>query len=341
MGTPSSSVNNTNNSHPEKGAGQAKRDIFAIAGLPPEVLAVAMAKYSRSPESIRTTIDDLTEEKSAEFHEKWVLGYGDASVADMAIVAIACENVSILASKAIEDSRLASYQEKSTRYVEFDATRYHRPPAVMVNHGELYEREVDNLFATYQTLLAKSIEYMRGRFPKPENITPKSYEAKLKARSLDGVRYLLPVATLTNLGMIMSARSLRHMIGKLLGSAYQEIKEIGEHIKKASIEPAYNPQYKKLQPILDKLLAEGTDTDFINAIKKLSALQVKGAPTLIKYTDPPAYLKDSQDYLKNTANELLQDIKPDHDSPRVDYIEPHSHEDELISTLLDRKSTRL
>lgn len=48
-----------------------------------------MAKYSRSSRSIKETIDELAEEKSAEFHEKWVLGYGDASVADMAIVAIA------------------------------------------------------------------------------------------------------------------------------------------------------------------------------------------------------------------------------------------------------------
>ncbi|MEK7102148.1 MAG: hypothetical protein AAB912_00780, partial [Patescibacteria group bacterium] len=81
------------------------RDIFALVGLPPEVLAVAMAKYSRSQEGIKYTIDELTEEKSAAFHEKWVLGYGDASVADMAMVAIALENVSILASKVVEDNR--------------------------------------------------------------------------------------------------------------------------------------------------------------------------------------------------------------------------------------------
>ena len=94
--TPSALIDTTNSTTLEKGTEQANRDIFAIAGLPPEVLAVAMAKYSRSKESIRTTIAELTEEKSAEFHEKWVLGYGDASVADMAIIAIACENVSIL-----------------------------------------------------------------------------------------------------------------------------------------------------------------------------------------------------------------------------------------------------
>src|SRR3989344_8445748 len=121
-----------------------QREIFGIMGLPPEVLAVAMAKYSRSKESIKVTIDDLTEEKSAKFHEKWVLGYGDASVADMALIAIALENVSILASKAIQDNRLASYQEKSTRYVDFDSSRYYRPPSAMVKHAELYEKTVDN-----------------------------------------------------------------------------------------------------------------------------------------------------------------------------------------------------
>ncbi|MBI3495113.1 FAD-dependent thymidylate synthase, partial [Candidatus Berkelbacteria bacterium] len=98
----------------------SERNIFSIVGLAPEVQAVAFAKYSRSQESVITTIDDLTDEKSAEFHEKWVIGFGDASVADMAVIAIALENISVLASKALEDSRLASYQEKSTRYVPFD-----------------------------------------------------------------------------------------------------------------------------------------------------------------------------------------------------------------------------
>ncbi len=314
---------------------QAQRDIFAIAGLPPEVLAVAMAKYSRSKESIRTTIAELTEEKSAEFHEKWVLGYGDASVADMAMVAIACENVSILASKAVEDNRLASYQEKSTRYVEFDSTRYHRPTAVMAKHGERYEAMADDLFATYRELTEKLIGYFRERFTRPENVTEKAYESKLKARSLDAARYLLPTATLTNFGMIMSARSLRHAISKLQGSPYQEIREIGEQVRTAALEPAHNPRMVKLAGTLEKLNAKlGAEAkEIIDEITLHSSLQVKGAPTLIKHTDASEYQRKTDERLRSAAAEIMNGTKMA-DVPRVDYLEPHSFEDELVTTLL-------
>jgi len=313
---------------------QAKRDIFALAGLPPEVLAVAMAKYSRSKSSIKETIDELTEEKSAEFHEKWVLGYGDASVADMAIIAIACENVSILTSKAVEDTRLAAFQEKSTRYVDFDSTRYHRPEAIMSVHGDLYEKTIDNLFATYRGLLEKMITYMRKRFPKPEGKEDKMYESKLKARSLDAVRYLLPVATLTNFGMIMSARSLRHLISKLKGNPYQEIREIAESIQKSALEPAYNPQAKKINEPLSKISAlSDSGKNLAEEISKLVSLQIKGAPTLIKHTDYPEYYKSSQTYLISTASEVMSG-ETINDAPRVDYIEQTSYEDELVTTLL-------
>ncbi|MEK7518934.1 MAG: FAD-dependent thymidylate synthase, partial [Patescibacteria group bacterium] len=196
------------------------RDIFAITGLPPEVLAVGMAKYSRSAASIKETLAELTEEKSAEFHEKWVLGYGDASVADMAVVALACENVSMLASKAIEDHRLASYQEKSTRYQSFerklaaDGTvpprRYYRPVPVMASaHANSYTETCEKMFDAYVDLSQTMAEYYRQTYPKPEDVTEKMYAAKLKARSLDIARFLLPTATLTNLGWIYSAGGLR------------------------------------------------------------------------------------------------------------------------------------
>ena len=333
--TPSALIDTTNSTTLEKGTEQANRDIFAIAGLPPEVLAVAMAKYSRSKESIRTTIAELTEEKSAEFHEKWVLGYGDASVADMAIIAIACENVSILASKAIEDNRLAAYQEKSTRYVDFDSTRYYRPPAVMAKHGELYERTVDDLFATYRNLLDQLINYTRQRFPKPAEVTDKSYENKLKARSLDAVRYLLPVATLTNFGMIMSARSLRHAISKLLSNPRQEIKDIGEEIRAAALAPAHNPRSEKLKLSLKDLHAvtHPEHKTMVGEIIDSTAFDVKGAPTLIKHTDSLEYLIESNKKLAQIAKKYFNSAAVSQ-APRVDYIETHPYEDELMATLL-------
>src|SRR5688500_19628145 len=94
-----------------------EREIYLLSprALSPETIAVAFAKTSRSPESFRAIAAELSDEKSAQFHEKWVVGYGHASVAEHAVLHIAFENVSRLAIESIEGNRLASYTEKSTR----------------------------------------------------------------------------------------------------------------------------------------------------------------------------------------------------------------------------------
>src|SRR5574340_1782461 len=104
-----------------------KRQVYLLDPkvLSPETIAVAFAKTSRSPESFREIAAGLTAEKSAQFHEKWVVGYGHASVAEHAVLHIAFENISRLAAEAIESSRLASYTEKSTRYQVFERDAYY------------------------------------------------------------------------------------------------------------------------------------------------------------------------------------------------------------------------
>src|SRR5512141_2635617 len=108
------------------------RDIYLLnpKELSPEVIAVAFAKTSRSPESFREIAAGLTDEKSAEFHEKWVVGYGHASVAEHAVLHIALENISRLAIESVESNRLASYTEKSTRYQIFASDGFYVPQAI-------------------------------------------------------------------------------------------------------------------------------------------------------------------------------------------------------------------
>src|SRR5512141_840868 len=89
--------------------------------LSPETIAVTFAKTSRSPQSFREIAAELTDDKSAQFHEKWVVGYGHSSVAKHAVLHLAVENVSRLAIEALESNRLASYTEKSTRYQKWDS----------------------------------------------------------------------------------------------------------------------------------------------------------------------------------------------------------------------------
>ncbi|MEK7631536.1 MAG: FAD-dependent thymidylate synthase [Patescibacteria group bacterium] len=319
------------------------RDIFAITGLPPEVLAVGMAKYSRSAASIKDTLQELTEEKSAEFHEKWVLGYGDASVADMAVVALACENVSMLASKAIEDHRLASYQEKSTRYQSFerkvraDGTslprRYYRPvPILNSAHAEAYVQACEGMFDAYASLTKVMQEYYSHTYPKLDDTTDKAYAAKLKARSLDIARYLLPTSTLTNLGWITSARGLRRAIFKMKQHDLDEIRTIAREVEAAATNTAYNPHAQEIEHLLES--ADFENATLASAIKSKLNLQYKGAPTLVKYTDPTPFVKQSRRRLQEIATGVLGDLYVLEREPRVTFYEPTHQEVDLATSLL-------
>lgn len=210
-----------------------ERRIYTLPNnLMPEVKAVTFAKCSRSPEPFDQIAQELTEEKSAEFHEKWVVGFGHSSVAEHAVISLAIENVSILATKAIEDSRLASFTEKSTRYQIFNRERVYQPENVMNSDlGPIYEETANLLMDTYEEMNGPLTELIRKKYPKEEAQTDKLYQMICKSRVCDNIRYLLPAATLTNLGMTVNARELEHLIKKLLSHPLEEMRDIGAEIK--------------------------------------------------------------------------------------------------------------
>jgi len=203
-----------------------QRRIYALKDYPPEVNAVTFAKCSRSPEPFDKIAAELNEDKSRKFHEKWVVGYGHSSVAEHAVISLAIENVSILATKVIEDNRLASFTEKSSRYQLFDNDCYYTPK---IDEQELYLKTCDFLFEKYKEVYETLLLFFKKKYP---GLT----EVEIKNKALDVSRYILPVSTQTNLGMTINARALEHAIIKMLSNQLKEINEIGEEIKKADLE---------------------------------------------------------------------------------------------------------
>jgi thymidylate synthase ThyX len=232
------------------------RPIYALKNLPEEVVAVLFAYYSRSRESLRRNLLKLiqerdvdleahhsnssseaaelaaAQEKARQFHEKWVVGYGHASVAEHAVVHLAIEDVSIIATKIIEDTRLASYTEKSTRYVLFDGEKFRRIPRIMQSPlAPLYENTVRSLLNTYVALVPQVVDCIKSRVPRRSTQGERAYEAACHAKAYDLLRYLLPAATLTNLGLTINARALEHLLTKLLSDPLEEVRHIGTMMK--------------------------------------------------------------------------------------------------------------
>jgi len=201
--------------------------------LSPETIAVAFAKTSRSPEPFDEIAAELTDERSAKFHEKWVVGYGHASVAEHAVLHLALENVSRLAIETIEGNRLASYTEKSTRYQQWDEDAFFVPDELK-EHAlkDAFVRLCSELFQTYHNFIPEIQSRMRRNYPQKEGESDRAYERRLKPATVDVCRFLLPAASLANVGVTINARALEYAICKMLSSPLAEVREIGARLRK-------------------------------------------------------------------------------------------------------------
>jgi len=232
-------------------------NIYAVRNLPPEVVAVLFAYVSRSPLTFRENLwallqsgdlegvepagqiapgqDDVAHAAAAErakkFHEKWVVGYGHASVAEHADLKYAVDDISILAAKFLENNRLGAYTEKSSRYQVFATDSFITPPELLEpgreELGAKFEATCRRLFEVYNASFEPLQRLMAERFPRGEKTSERAYEASLKAKACDVARYLLPAATLTSVGISWNARVAEHAINKCLSSGHAEFREIG------------------------------------------------------------------------------------------------------------------
>lgn len=214
-----------------------KRQVYLLSPkeLSPETIAVAFAKTSRSPESFREIASELSDESSARFHEKWVVGYGHASVAEHAVLHLAFENVSRLAVESIESNRLASYTEKSTRYQKWGSQDFFIP-SELEDHPlrQEYITACRSLFDTYTQSLAPLRKLVEDLSPRHPNETEEAYDRRIRSQYVDSCRFLLPAASLANLGMTANARILENAIRKMLSHPLAEVRELGEEMKQVA-----------------------------------------------------------------------------------------------------------
>ena len=212
----------------------AERSVYLLdpKELSPETIAVTFAKTSRSPESFREIAAELTSEKSAEFHEKWVVGYGHASVAEHAVLHIAAENISRLAVEALESNRLASYTEKSTRYQKWGSGEFYIP-GELEGHPlrDTYLETCRLLMETYQQALPAVRRVIEGEHPRRDGESEAAWERRIRSKYVDVCRFLLPSASLANVGMTINARELEHAIRKMLSHPLDEVRALGSEIK--------------------------------------------------------------------------------------------------------------
>ncbi len=306
--------------------------VYAIHGADPEVQAYGMAKYSRSSLSLRESLSELNEQKAEKFLNTFYFQYGHRSIADLAHLAFAIERLSILAATVLVDEPRWDGQERSTRYQDFQKSGYFVPEfGDDATTRALYRETIDHLFAEYRHFSEEMFRYLRDRTPKPADMKQETYDRTLRARAFDLSRYLLPLATNTSLGQIVSARTLETQVSRLLAHTHAEVRRLGEMLKQAAREPAYNVNHAAASALAQELQRECPSLSEQAADYLLRPVRV--APTLMKYAEPSAYDAETRRDLAAAATELMGGAAIQ-DAPLVDLLEPEPLEVELATTLL-------
>lgn len=308
-------------------------DVYAVHGADPEVLAYAMAKYSRSALSMRESLAEISAQRAEQFLNTFYFQYGHRSIADLAHIAFAVERLSLLAAIVLVDEQRWDGQERSTRYQNFMKSGWYFPQfGDDAASAKVYVDTVESLFATYQSTTAAVLDALRHRVPRPEEMKPEAYERTLKARAFDVARYLLPLATNTSLGQIVNARTLETQVSRLLSHPVAEVRDLGRKLRDAATGAAWNVNAAAGAKLAEKIIA--LDPALAEEAGDLLTREVRTAPTLVKYAEPNAYLMQTRADLEQAARELLRGVPIDA-APVVDLVErTETLEVELAATLI-------
>src|SRR5208282_5398886 len=254
-------------------------EVFAVHGADPEVLAYAMAKYSRSALSMKESLREISSQRAEQFLNTFYFQYGHRSIADLAHVAFAIERLSLLAAIVLVDEQRWDGQERSTRYQNFgrksERRNWFTPEFVDGSARAQYSAAVEALFAEYHATSGAMLEYFKSITPKPEEMKAEAYERTLKARAFDVARYLLPLATNTSLGQIVNARTLETQVSRLLSDPHGEVRRLGGKLREAATGPAWNVYGQAGAAFVEKLAA---DPELAAEASALLTREVRTAP---------------------------------------------------------------
>src|SRR5512132_553256 len=112
--------------------------VFTVSPMPPEKCAYALARYSRSPDSIRESLEWVRTHDSQKFLESFYFQYGHASIADLGHAVMCFEGISELAATEIEEESLWDGQAKSSRYQDFSRQGFVTPPELEGEAAAMY-----------------------------------------------------------------------------------------------------------------------------------------------------------------------------------------------------------
>lgn len=258
--------------------------------LSPETLSAAYARISRDPRDVPELRADARAEvdQARKSNRAIIFQMGHASVAEHATFNLDVMDLSRLAVEALERHRLASYTEKSQRYIRLEGAHVVPDEIAGTALESPFRQLVAELGTCYQRLAASLTEQAQAE------AGGSAKRSAIEARANEDARYALPLCATAQLGMTVNARTLELMIARTGSHPLAEVQALS---------------------------------------KALFAAVERVAPSVIRYTEPTEYFRDTEVALAGLAADCLPP-RPEWSEPAVKLVKHTQHPDRVVASAL-------
>ena len=190
---------------------ESKLNVILLSHTPdPEKVVASAAKLCYSASDIQSLTEKQTPEKVQSFLER-LSNYGHMSPVEHISFTFGIEGISRSLTHQLVRHRLASYSQKSQRYVAEGQFDYIVPPAIadIPEAKALYIQTMEAEQKAYDKLVERLTESHKSKLMK-QGKSEKDALAAAQKRAFEDARYVLPNACETKIIVTMNARELLH-----------------------------------------------------------------------------------------------------------------------------------
>jgi len=236
-----------------------------LRNLTPETISAAYARISRDPRPVNELRTVAREEvdKARQSNRAIVFGLGHSSVAEHAVFNIDILGVSRLLVEEIERFRLCSYTEKSQRYILLADDVVIPEEVREAGLEEIFRETIREQNALYHVLYDRLLPHVLAK--NPEMAAVPANRSTIEGWAKEDARYIVSLATETQLGMTLNARNLELLLRRLAAHPLKESQAFSRQL------------YETTHEI---------------------------APSLIRYTEPTPFDRDTKPALRLSGEAL-------------------------------------
>ena len=174
----------------------------------PEKLVATAAKLCYSSSDVDSLMDGLTDEKVESFVDM-LASIGHESPMEHASFTFAIEGISRACSHQLVRHRIASYSQKSQRYVNENGFEFITPPAIeeCPEAKAEFEKQMAQIVESYDKIAGLLTE-MHEKAMLAEGMDEKSAKSKARKKANEDARFVLPNACETKIIVSMNVRTL-------------------------------------------------------------------------------------------------------------------------------------